>query len=622
MRILTFKRALFGMLVTLFLSASLLRAATEGALVDNFTGGTNENQFENYWYYYDDNGGTKALDRPQKAPPESTQSVINVPYGKKNRLQCGNPNDTFKLNDYQFLIKDDAGNKYGCMPFTLGKKWDCGTYIASPFCGIGTELIPDGKFVDLTKPTAATSVTFRLRSHVNTLKINFRMETMDVIRDSSFAYFYAQKSVAPGSWVPCEVIIPTDLAQPTWAKGDQIKTSLLVTQVAKLSWEVHGEVNTGVKSDTLDIDDVVLKGYTFVSPTVWTPVAAARPATGLFGDFQAADYKNSTPLNTYWYGYDDQDIGGNSTVLVGATKNVTAKTLSLDFTAGTGYNNAGFGAAVKLQCGKTVRKANAPGDTVDVKGFIGIGANLYDSMGAVYLNATTGKMGNLPPAPAAGGSANSIYFEYSADGDFKYMTLEVSDFNDVPDKNAPTRKDTRGSGIVWYRNFPQTGKNIWARVEIPFDSLITHSTWKGYKAIPLDKTKLAKVQFKVQGAESQGGTIMIDNVYMPGIDFGKKESSIKNSVFRSGQQSAFRAFYRNGKVRVDWRPVNNLMSGKISLIDSKGMIVKSDRVASGATLSMEISTDKLPAGLYLVHLNGLDAAGKEIARQTAVTVLQ
>jgi hypothetical protein len=613
MAIIKLKRALLGMALMLFPYVSLdVSLAFADSKVDDFEGGTSQNYFENYWYYYDDNGGTKQEDRPQKAP-DSKPSVINVPYGFKNRYQCGNMKDTFKIKDYKFLIKEEGGNKYGSMPFTYGDAWECTGYTAQPFIGIGTELVPNGDSLDLT---GATSVAFRIRSHVNSLKVNFRIETMDIIRDSSFAFYFYQVTAPMNQWAACTVDI-AKLAQPSWAKGEQQKTSLAQKLCAKLAWEVHGESNTGVKFDTLDIDDIVIKGYNFVSPTQWTKAAAAPPTSGIFSTFEVAP-KEKTPLETYWYAYDDNSIGGNSQVIQGAEKDPATGLLTLNWLNGTGYNNRHTGAAVKIQLGKTMRRANAPGDTVDVQGFVGMGFNVYDSVGAVYFNATTGKMG----ANGGQGSASSIYFEYLADGDFRNMTLEVSDSCDVPDKNQPTRKDTRGPGIVWFRNLPLTGPNTWKAVEIPFDSLVSHSTWKGYVAIPLKKTALAKIQFKAQGAEGKGGTIMIDNVYFPGILFnGIQPEHVRNSDGRLVQRSVFNGLYRSGKVWVSWSPRANFSSGKISLIDSKGTVVMSDRIVAPA-FSVNLAAEKVPTGLYFIQLNGFDTSGKSIILRSAITILK
>ena len=613
MKLMTFQRGLLGLLVALFLSASSLRA--EDALVDNFNGGTNENQFEHYWFYYDDNGGTKDDDRPI-AGEGTQQSTIDVPYALVNREASDNKADTFKIRKYSFLVKQEGDNKYGCMPFTYGEKWKASYGMTACYVGVGTQLAPDKKFINLT---GATAVSFKLRAHVNDLSVTFKVETMDITRDSSFAFFCNTQAVPKGVWTPITVsLTDTMLQQPGWASAAQLKAALDIAEVTKIAWEVHGDNNTTVTSDTLDIDDVVILGYKFVSPSLWTKTASARPATGLFATFEEPEAeKAQTPLHTYWYAYDDHEIQGNSTVTLGAEKDTASQLLNLNWQPNSGYGNAGTGAVLQMKLGKTLKQANGPGDTANVQGFVGIGFNVYDSAGALYFNTTNGKLGNT----GGEGNTNSLYFEYIADGDFKYLTLEISDMWDVPDKTNPTRKDTRGKGIVWYRNFPKTGPNEWRRVEIPFDSLVIHSNWVGFVDKPLDKTQLAKIQFKVQGAQDQQGIIQIDNIYFPGIDFGKSQG-VKNSAASSGQLSAFKAFYSNGIIRVNWKPVIGLNTAKISLIDSKGTIAKSATITQVPNSPLAISAENLPAGLYFVQLNGTNAAGKEIAQRSAVTVLK
>jgi hypothetical protein len=417
-----------------------------------------------------------------------------------------------------------------------------------------------------------------------------------------------------GSWTDHEVILPTGLTQPSWAKGDQAKTAFAQNMCAKFSWEVHGESNTDVKSDTLDIDDIVIKGFNWTSPSVWTKTESAPPAMGLFSGFEVAP-KNATPLGTYWYAYNDFTIGGNSSVTRGAEQDPTSGLLTLQWTDGTGSSNKGTGAAVGFTLGKTVTKTEASGSTSNVQGFIGIGFNVYDSAGAVYYNSTTGKTG--PKGATAGTSDGSIYFEYLADGDFKYLTLEVSDSFDVPDKNQPARKDSRGSGIVWYRNLPLTGPNTWKAVKIPLDSLITHSNWKGYVAIPLKKTALAKIQFKAQGADQKGGTVMIDNVYFPGLDFGIP-ISVKPSLSRGAEQSAARAVYSGGKVRIEGEAFRGLHNASISLINGRGAVVKRQCVKERPVVSAHL----IPTGLYIVRISGIDASGRPVAWQAPVAVTE
>ncbi len=313
----------------------------------------------------------------------------------------------------------------------------------------------------------------------------------------------------------------------------------------------------------------------------------------------------------------DGAIGGTSTVLAGATKNDSTKLLNLKFDAGSGSNTTGYAPYLEFTLGKSVKQFNAvTGDTATVQGFVGIGCNVYDSATSTYFNAATGKRGTA----GGTGAADGIYFEYLYDGNPKYMTLEISDKNDVGDATAPTRKDSRGSGIVWYRNFPQTG-TVWKAVSIKFAELITHDDWKGYVAIPLDLANLAKVQFKVQGAENLGGKLFIDNLCFPGIVFPDAAISTSKGMVRPAGKSDFTSSYLNGSVQVNWK-LTGLTSGKISLVNTKGAVVQCVPVATASELNAKLPAGNLSAGRYFVTFKGIDANGKTVTQQNAITIVK
>ncbi len=587
------------------------------ALVDDFSSGTKENCFENYWYYYDDNTGTKPDDRPQ-AGMSTKQSTIDVPYYIVNREAAGNKADTFKIRRYSFLVKEEAGNKYTCMPFTFGNKWEAawcgpGKACADPFVGIGTMLAPDNEALDLT---GATAIRFKCRAHVNDLAVYFKVETMDISRDSSYAFWNKAIYVPKGIWTEFTVALPGDLMQPGWAREPQIKRFFDSTECTNLSWDVNHEANTTVTQDTLDIDDVWIINYTHQSASLWYKTATNRPERGLVSSFESPT-KSTTPLGTTWFAYDDHEDSGNSSITTGAAVDRTKGLFPLDWSGtNTGFNNTGFGAAVRMQFGRTLSKVGHTGDTTAIQGFTGMGFSLCDSAKALYFNSSTGKLGNI----GGTGRTDSIYFEYLADGDFRYLTLEVRDSNDVGDKNAPARKDKRGKGAAWYRNFPKTGPT-WRSVCIPFDSLITHDAWKDYKHIPLDKTSLATIQFRIQGPEGGEGVIQIDNVYFPGIEF-PRPNEVKNNIDGSGRQSFFRAYYRNGFVRVEGESMRDCESGSIRIFDSKGALITSAGIGSAPGFSRDISTKQLPAGVYFMLVTGILADSKMISRQMPVTILK
>jgi hypothetical protein len=574
-------------------------------LVDDFSSGTNQNYLEEYWYYYDDNRGTKIDDRPLAAP-RSRQSIINAPYSLVNREASGNKADTFKIRNYAFCVKEQNGNKYGAMPFTFGEKWKASWGYAEPYVRMGTMLAPDRKFINLY---GATAVKFKLRSHVNDLTINFILQTMDIAKDSSLAYYQTVVVIPKGSWIDFTVSI-ADLAQPAWATSAQTKSSLDIQEATNFAWEVAGTNNPGITSDTVDIDDIVIEGVSLISHPPNPP--PSRPTTAAFCTFETIQH-NETPLHTFWHAFDDLEYQGNSTITRGAYKNPSNGLYNLDWVLGSGFGDDGYGPWIEFSLGKTLKHAAATGDSVPLQGFSGMGCDVYDSAGAIYLNAETGKFGSM------GGTSgfNSVYFEYIADGEFKNLTIEIRDIYDVPDKNNPDRKDSRGLGNVWHYDLPKS--STWRSAEVSLGSLVIDSIRKDYVPIPLDKTKLAKILFKARGSEGTAGIIQVDNIYFPGMScFGC--TGMRQTQLPITHATAMGAFYKDGSIHIKGGPGGMFVKGTISLVDARGKVVLTQRCTSAADFAMNMSGRNVPNGLYFVKANGMGGDGKPVSFLSAITL--
>lgn len=606
MGIFKLKTAIAGITSVLAASCLFADAPVDMAMDDD------ANEFEQYWYYYDDNAGVGENDRPHIAP-SLTPSVIQVPFTEGPREAFGDKGDTWKVKKYTFAVTESMNKKCATMPFKMGDAWEAGycskEACAMPFVGIGTMLAKDSASVDLT---GAEKVKFLIKSRKSDLKVRFKIQTLqidqfsnkpaDKLTGKEFGYYGVDFTVSPGDWQPQEIAIG-DLELPSGNWAEEIDFD--ITKCTKLAWEVTGDDEHIV--DTLDIAEVKIIGdYEFVSPSIYTETVAERTPF-LFHTFDKSPY-NQSPLKTYWYAYNDVEIGGSSQVTEDyATKDDSTGLLKLNFLDETGYDNKGKGAALEYEIGKPVKqKSSGSNDSVVVKGFVGIGCNLYDSAKCAYFNADSA-------------GVKGVYFEYMTIGDAKFITLEISDVNDVADKDNPDRKDTRGSGIVYYRNFPNT-EGKWRRVYLPFDKLIVHDDWKGYNHIDFNTKKLAKIQWKVQGAEGMSGAYAIDNIGLPDAEFGVKDpvKNISAKIARTG----FAALYRNGKIRVDWNSTAAFSSGKISVVDMKGAVVHSHSIANSKALSTTISADNLSAGIYLVRLNAMGVDGKVIEKKSQISILK
>jgi hypothetical protein len=598
MSIFKLKTALMGLSSVLAVTTSLFSAdAIFDADFDN-----NENEFENYWYYYDDNTGISATDRHQSKVPGIASQIL-VPSTDSIRHAFDDPADTATIKVFTFVPGSDGDNKCASIPFIFGTPWKT-TYKTSPYVAIGAMLAPEGKSLDLS---GATAVKFRIRSRTGSITtVVFKIQTKEIddysmvpkdeIPSDGFGYFETTVAVSD-KWEERTVLI-SELSQPGWVVNTVDEFNLKIC--TKFAWEIKLESNDGAESDTVDIDDVSIVDYTYNSPALWTQTASMDlPSSGKFATFDDAPF-NSTPLKTFWYAYNDKtagSTGGNSEVTKGATLNEATGRLLLDITENTG--NVGQGALLEYTLGKSITQG-----INTIQGFIGIGCNVYDSLNHKYWDATSGN--------------GSIYFQYATFGNLKKVTLEISDINDVGDAQNPDRKDLRGTGVVMYRDLPATDEKFVA-VEIPLDSLVYHMGWKGTKDIPLDMTKLAKLQWKCQGAEGLGGKIVIDNIYFPGItEFKTHEVSVKQLIKQS-KTSPFQASYLNGKISISLKNGLSLKSGKISLVNTKGAVVSSVSITSSNT---SFSTKTLPAGMYFVKAHGIDANGKAVSMQSPVSIVK
>ncbi|MFP4165203.1 MAG: T9SS type A sorting domain-containing protein [Chitinispirillaceae bacterium] len=599
------------------LSMSLISTARADQLFDDFEDGTNQNEFEYYWYYYDDNAGFGEDDRPL-AGTDTDPSVIDVDYETKAREGFGSgvvdPSDDWEVKVYEFSVREEAGNRYAEFPFTLGDEWE-GSYEASPYAAIGAMLCADGESIDLT---GTEGIKFRIRSHVEELVVRFKIQDYDIdtfsikptddIPEGAFGYHGKNVTTTPGEWEE-KTIYWEDLEQPGgWAEEDEFS----IDRVTKVAWEVSGE-NNEVVTDTVDIDDVEFLGdYEYVSQWELSEKYISEDLTLPEGEVEFATFDDDYPTQSptgYWYAYNDVEIGGTSEVLLGATESDSGL-LDLDFVENSGSGGETQGAGLQFTLGKPIVQNQSGGREITVNGFVGVGVNLYDSSSSEYLDATD-------PDNDLGAEIKSVYFHYKLDGDAEKATLEISDYHDVPDADDPERSESRGSGVVYFVDLPHT-EGEWVAAKVPFDSLKYHFDWEDSEDIPLDVSRLAKAQWKVQGGEDLGGEFIIDNIYFTSDTDPLVSGSPVVHTARTVQPSAFRAALVNGNIRISLN--NSLTNGTAKLINTRGKVVGTTSFAKNSVANF--STKTLPAGAYFVRVKGIDAKGETVNMQSAVNVVK
>lgn len=317
------------------------------------------------------------------------------------------------------------------------------------------------------------------------------------------------------------------------------------------------------------------------SSSIWRKTVPLTPLPcGKFSNFEGK-VPNQNALKKYWYGFDDKSMGGNSQILGDTTLVTESGLYTLNWYDGTGSSGNDTGMQFSYLIGDPVKQ----GDVL-VRGFAGVGCNVYDSVRSIYWDAKSA-------------GAKSIYFHYITIGSAPFLTLEIRDINDVADKNSPERKDLRGPGVVWHKNFPNTA-NKWVAVELPFDSLVINVDTNKVKAMPLDLTKLAKFTWNMYGEKGDSGTVAIDNVYfsMPCYCVFCITSNIM--TIPNKNNTAIVASYTNKSVNVSLE--RGLASGTFNIFKSNGVCIESQSFSSKLVFSLT----RFPAGMYFVKINAFD----------------
>jgi hypothetical protein len=247
------------------------------------------------------------------------------------------------------------------------------------------------------------------------------------------------------------------------------------------------------------------------------------------------------------------------------------------------------------------------GDDIPINGFAGIGTNLFED-----IPNTTPTYYNAVEAGITG-----FYFEYCTSGDITSFKVEVED-------KASAATD---NGEVFYL-FVQgtTGScneaSSWRSGVISFDKLVLPD-WASERDAatqPLDLTKLAKFQFKVEGPANNSGGLRIDNVYL----LGNAASSVKLAGSKVRAANALRASYSRGGIGVNWNAPASIASGKVQLVNTKGRVVATAPISktSGSKISMNIGAGKIPTGMYFVRVDARDVNGRKVVQQTSVNVVK
>nr|MDQ3001856.1 hypothetical protein [Fibrobacterota bacterium] len=388
-------------------------ARAQDALLDNFEAGTNQNKFMSYWYYYND------------AVNSGTSKVLSSKPGMGVELL---------FDPTVSLGVDEAGGKAAKIEYEMGPApLSCGgTCTFGQFVGMGTDLTPSKKALDLT---GATKITYKAKALAPTVVV-FQVTITSVstqVGDQAFAVHEVTHTIGT-SWKTYEVALSETalkdaLKQPSWAKP---AVPFNPKEVEKIAWKVSMDAATNPVKGTILIDSVLVKGYVWPNPyACMTCIGAAGAGTGaVLSDFETAP-KQQNNAGFYWYAYNDAEGRTISTqseyseIFGGVTPNALLPTKPDLTIAGLKGYGGGDGASIDFTLGPTwLQGANT------IKPFVGVGTRLSDELNVSHFNAT---------------GSTGVSFDYKTTGlDIDYVRMEVKD------------ERTLGAGIVHFALVPGT----------------------------------------------------------------------------------------------------------------------------------------------------------------------
>jgi hypothetical protein len=559
------KIALGAMAAALFSAVNLYAVDIPAgdALIDDCEGGTNENKFGAYWYYYDD------------AADEGTSTIKNAPkVGKEYTVA-------------PTTAEGNNGTAGYVLDYTIGTK--CKTGCTWNYVGAGTMLATEGNVCDLT---GATKITYWAKANPP-VTLNVEVAISDI---TNFNYHRTLQKVT-ATWAKYEIILKegTGIGQQAWG---ETKVPFNPKHVTKIQWQVHSEQKPE-PAGKLYLDDVSVGPYTFIPPDVKMscigPAGAGATLGAALSTLDVLPY-NQNAAKGYWYCYND--VGKRavtsqtefSAITAGATIDATSLTtaplLAID---GQGQNSTN-GAYIEFELGKNYIDAGTT-----VRPFVGLGTSLSDKLETTYYNAKAD-------------GATGVYFDYKTSGTALNMRFEC-----VADNVA-----FKNPGIVHYLLFPNT-KGEWKGAKVLFTDLMLPN-WKEVTALTasdkaINTAALKKLQWAVQDGAGTTGSLAIDNVYMIGATKITPIGAGAPVVFQNANQknAGIRALFANHNLMVTLTQNQAIASGSVALLNAKGATIAHTAVqptAANATVAKTLNVGNVAKGIYfytvtLNYANGL-----------------
>jgi hypothetical protein len=674
------KRLICGIAVaSLFVGSA--SAQVVSSLLDDFRGGTNQNMFGQYWYFYDDSEesssiasinarGTSVVHSAQKSATGElvfTSDLSIVPSDRPG----GHPSANAAVLDYTLgatfrtgydnRTPDQARNpsfpECPTSAESAALNWDIGCTDFGQFVGIGTNLVPDGRTNGPAGFQNATHLTFWAKADIP-VSVRFVLETSNIglygngqVKEGADfgAWFEITTTWAPYTVrfvaSPCNGERPdigyprgcdgtgpnenwTYLVQPDWAVDQDFIGTLDLTRAVKVAWQIQPADEASAKQGN--------KNKEPTEPEVLVRNRFYLDQIEIFGfrfvpEDMCEDCIVAARPTTDVVRFDSFESGeptnrlnywwyayDDSRVETDNNQPGTSEFAGEFVDTDSPYVNPGEKALLVNTAANTVEVLYGLGRTML------IGGHTVQPFIGIGTNLYDDDAADLVFYDAAADGVTGLYFEYYTNA--PKITFEVQDNRDVL-PGAGRRPES----AVWYIDLPgmpDGGTPEWKRARVPFSVLTQHTEWEDVAAWvaanpttnPLNLSALAKFQFKIQSGSGLEGDFKIREVWTLGASSG----SVRQ-ISSQARAAGLRATYNRGVVGVNWNAATPIASGKISLVNTKGRVVSSAPISSvsGNRVTANLGGRAgIPSGMYFVRIDAKDVSGKRIVQQAPITVVR
>jgi len=203
----------------------------------------------------------------------------------------------------------------------------------------------------------------------------------------------------------------------------------------------------------------------------------------------------------------------------------------------------------------------------------------------------------------------------SADG----QPMDLTDYSGVKFKIKSANHDLKVTFMIetadveadsmyaYHQRVFNVAMGTWNEIAIPLAGLAQPLWTPDTAKKAFDPTKAVRLTWQVSLSKNPGleemasDEIDIDDVVLTDAPI----AVVNDRISISSHQSAFKAVYHDGIVKLEGESINAITKGIVRLFNANGKIVYTHRIAAATDMQNTFTGKRLPNGLYFVQVDGI-----------------